>query len=51
MSMLNKRQLLVNKIKAEVDIDRLTDLLANDFLLQEAAGELAETINEVERKE
>ena len=48
---LRKRIMLVEKIKAEVDIERLTDLLANDFLLQKAAGELAETINEVERKE
>ena len=48
---LRNRIMLVEKIKAEVDIDRLTDMLANDFLLQEAAGELAETIQQTERKE
>lgn len=51
MIMLNKRTMLVRKIKAEVDIERLTDLLANDFLIQEAAGELEETIKQAERKE
>ena len=45
------RKMLVEKIRAEVDIERLTDLLANDFLMQEAAGELEETINKIERKE
>lgn len=48
---LQNRIMLVKKIKAEVDIERLTDLLANDFLMQEAAGELKETINQIERKE
>ena len=48
---LQKRIMLVEKIKAEVDIERLANLLANDFMMQEAAGELAKTINEVERKE
>lgn len=49
MSSLSKKELLVQKIKAEVDIERLTDLLANDFLLQQAAQELKQTINEVEK--
>lgn len=48
---LQNRITLVKKIKAEVDIDRLTELLANDFLMQEAAGELEETIKQAERKE
>lgn len=49
--MLNKRNLLVEKIRAEIDLDRLADLLANDYMMQEAAGELKKAIEEVERKE
>lgn len=45
-----KRTMLVKKIKAEVDIERLTDLLANDFLLQEAAQELKGTIEQIEKE-
>lgn len=50
MKWRNKREMLVQKIKADVDIDRLTDLLANDFLMQQAAEELRETINEAEKE-
>lgn len=46
--MLNKRQLLINKIKSDVDIERLAELLANDFMLQDAAGDLEKTIEQVE---
>ena len=42
--------MLVQKIKAEIDLDRLTDLLANDYLMQQAAQELKETIDAVEKE-
>ena len=48
---LQNRKMLVDKIRAEVDLDRLADLLANDYMMQEAAGELKKAIEEVERKE
>jgi len=41
--------MLVQKIKAEVDIDRLTELLANDYLMQQAAQELKESVEDAER--
>lgn len=49
MNWRNKRELLVQKIKAEVDTDRLTELLANDYLMQQAAHELKETIESTEK--
>lgn len=49
--MLNKRNLLVEKIRAEIDLDRLADLLANDYMMQEAAGELKKAVDDAERKE
>ena len=49
MKWLNKREMLVQKIKAEVDLDRLTELLANDYLMQQAAKELKESVESAER--
>ena len=49
MTLLNKRQLIVQKIKAEVDLDRLTELLANDYMLQQAAQELKNSVEDAER--
>ena len=45
-----KRTMLVKKIKAELDIERLTDILANDFMLQDEADELKETIDKIEKR-
>ena len=45
-----KRTMLVKKIKAELDLERLTDILANDFILQDEAGELKETIEKIEKR-
>ena len=49
MNLRNKREMLGQKIKAEVDLDRLTDLLANDYLMQQAAQELKESVEDAER--
>ena len=45
-----KRTMLVKKIKAELDLERLTDILANDFMLQDEADELKETIDKIEKR-
>ena len=45
-----KRTMLVKKIKAELDLERLTDILANDFMLQDDADELKETIDKIEKR-
>ena len=45
-----KRMMLVKTIKAELDLEMLTDILANDFMLQYAAGELKETIDKIEKR-
>ena len=45
-----KRTMLVKKIKAELDLKRLTDILANDFMLQDEADELKETIDKIEKR-
>ena len=42
--------MLVKKIKAELDIERLTDIIANDFILQDDADELKETIDKIEKR-
>ena len=42
--------MLVKKIKAELYLERLTDILANDFMLQDEAEELKETINKIEKR-
>ena len=44
------RMMLVKKIKAELDLERLTDILANDFMLQDEADELKETIDKIEKR-
>ena len=45
-----KRTMLVKKINAELDIERLTDIMANDFILQDEADELKETIDKIEKE-
>ena len=42
--------MLVKKIKAELDLERLTDILENDFILQDEADELKETIDKIEKR-
>ena len=42
--------MLVKKIKAELYLEMLTDILANDFMLQYAAVELKETIDKIEKR-
>ena len=42
--------MLVKKIKAELDLEMLTDILANDFMLQDSAGELKKTIEKIEKR-
>ena len=38
------------KIKAELDLEMLTDLMENDFILQDEADELKETIDKIEKR-
>ena len=45
-----KRTMLVKKIKAELDLEMLTDIMANDFILQDEADELKETIDKIEKR-
>lgn len=45
-----KRTMLIKKIKAELDLERLTDIMANDFILQDEANELKETIDKIEKR-
>ena len=45
-----KRMMLVKKIKAELDLEMLTDIMANDFILQDEADELKETIDKIEKR-
>ena len=42
--------MLVKKIKAELDLEMLTDIMANDFILQDDAYELKETIEKIEKR-
>ena len=42
--------MLVKKINAELELERLTDILANDFILQYDADELKETIDKIEKR-
>ena len=42
--------MLVKKINAELDIEMLTDIMANDFILQDEADELKETIDKIEKR-
>ena len=49
MKLQNKREMLVQIIKAEIEYDRLTDLLANDYLMQQAAQDLKESVEDAER--
>ena len=48
MKWLNKRSMLVGMIKAEIDLDRLTDLLAEEYV-QQAAHDLKVSIEDAER--
>ena len=45
-----KRMMLAKKIKAELDLEMLTDIMANDFILQDEADELKETIDKIEKR-
>ena len=44
----NKRKMLIQMIKTEIDLERLTDLLADDYI-QQAAQELKGSVEEAER--
>ena len=48
MKWQNKRELLVQIIKAEMEYDRLTDLLADEYM-QKVANELKDSIEDAER--
>lgn len=48
MSWQKKREMLVQMIKAEIDLERLTDLLAEDYM-QQAAHDLKDSIENAER--
>lgn len=48
MKLQNKRNLLIQMIKAEIDLERLTDLLAEDYM-QQAAQELKSSVEYAER--
>ena len=42
--------MIVKKIKSELDIERLTDIVENDFILQDDADEPKETIYKIEKR-
>lgn len=48
MKWQNKRELLVQIIKAEMEYDRLTDLLADEYM-QKVAHDLKDSIEDAER--
>ena len=48
MSWHNKREMMIAAIKAEIDLDRLTDLLAEDYM-QQAAQDLKGSVESAER--
>lgn len=48
MKRQNKRALLVQIIKSEMEYDRLTDLLADEYM-QKAAQDLKDSIDDAER--
>ena len=48
MSWQNKREMLVQIIKTELEYDRLTDLLAEDYM-QQAAQNLKDSVDDAER--
>ena len=48
MKWQNKRELLVQIIKAELEYERLTDLLAEEYM-QQAAQELRDSVEDAER--
>ena len=48
MRLQNKRDLLIQIIKAEMDYDRLTDLLADEYM-QKVAYDLKDSIDDAER--
>ena len=43
-----QRQRLVELVKAEINLDRLTDLLAEDYM-QQAAQQLKDSVEDAER--
>ena len=45
---LQKREMLIQMIKAEIDMERLTDLLAEDYM-QQAAQDLKNSVEDAER--
>ena len=45
---LNKRQLLVQMIKTDIEYDRLMDLLADEYIQQEAQN-LKDSVEDAER--
>lgn len=48
MNLQLKREVLVQIIKAEMDYDRLTDLLADEYM-QQVAHELKDSVEDAER--
>lgn len=48
MSWQNKRGILVQMIKSEIEYERLTDLLAEDYMQQAAQG-LKASVEDAER--
>lgn len=45
---MQKRKKLLKLIKAEIDLDRLTDLLADEYM-QKAAHDLKDSVEDAER--
>ena len=48
MRQQNKREMLIQFVKAEIELDRLTDLLADEYM-QQAAKDLKDSIEDAER--
>ena len=48
MKLRNKREMLIQIIRAEMDYDRLTDLLADEYM-QKVAYDLKDSIDDAER--
>ena len=44
----DKRKMLVQMIKAEIDLERLTDLLAEEYM-QQTAHDLKDSVEDAER--
>ena len=50
MNWLNKREMLVQIIRSEIEYDRLTELLAEEYM-QQVAHDLKDSIESAERGE